>query len=137
MQLSHGSMGPSNMKLLLLWKNFKKFIKNYWQLLVGISIAIVVIILKRDTEMLKKSLLVFRESEKKRREEMTAIDETDIEKRSDAIDEFIEESNRIEEEDEKRKETLDSKNESRVEELLEKEKESPGTIASEIDKEVN
>jgi biopolymer transport protein ExbB/TolQ len=125
------------MKLLAIWKNFKKFVKNYWQLLVGLSIAIIVVILKRDSSFLKKALAVFREGEKERREEMNRVYEDDIEKRNDAIDNFIEESKRIDEEAEKRKDILDDKNEMKVEDLLEKEKNTPGTIASEIDKEVN
>tara|TARA_Y100000310_G_scaffold9417_1_gene9810 strand:+ start:906 stop:1283 length:378 start_codon:yes stop_codon:yes gene_type:complete len=125
------------MKLLAIWKNFKKFVKNYWQLLVGLSIAIIVVILKRDSSFLKKVLAVFREGEKERREEMNRVYEDDIEKRNDAIDNFIEESKRIDEEAEKRKDILDDKNEMKVEDLLEKEKNTPGTIASEIDKEVN
>ncbi len=132
-----GSMVLSRMKLLAIWKNFKKFVKNYWQLLVGLSIAIIVVILKRDSSFLKKVLAVFREGEKERREEMNRVYEDDIEKRNDAIDNFIEESKRIDEEAEKRKDILDDKNEMKVEDLLEKEKNTPGTIASEIDKEVN
>ena len=132
-----GSMVLSRMKLLAIWKNFKKFVKNYWQLLIGLSIAIIVLMLKRDSSFLKKALAVFREGEKERREEMDRIYEDDIEKRDDAIDNFIEESKRIDEEAEKRKDILDDKNEMKVEDLLEKEKNTPGTIASEIDKEVN
>jgi len=132
-----GSMVLSRMKLLAIWKNFKKFVKNYWQLLIGLSIAIIVLMLKRDSSFLKKALAVFREGEKERREEMDRIYEDDIEKRDDAIDNFIEESKRIDEEAEKRKDILDDKNEMKVEDLLEKEKNTPGAIASEIDKEVN
>ena len=120
-------------KLAFAWKAIKK----YWEFFLGLSVGILFLLLTRDSGKVQEALKQFRKTSKEERDKLlkSLIDEH--EKSDDAIDNFkndIEEAvhdlrERDREISEKEKEIRDS--------LLEKEEKERGSIAREIQNELD
>ena len=118
---------------------FKKtwlWCKKYWQFLLGLFVGIIILILTRDKTSLLKTFKKFKESSDKMIEKSIEIEKNQDKRTLDAIGEYKESLEIAEEENRKRDSLIDSEKERIKDSLLERERLSPGTIASEINKEL-
>lgn len=125
------------MSLKVVWPVFKKFVKNYWQLILGLSVAVLVLVIKRDGKLLAGTLSLFREEEKNRRDLMFELSKEENSKKQKALDDYEKNLAILKEKADKKRSLFKIGRKRKVEELLDAEKESPGTIAKEIDNAVD
>tara|TARA_B100000700_G_scaffold328530_1_gene446665 strand:+ start:485 stop:889 length:405 start_codon:yes stop_codon:yes gene_type:complete len=129
---------------LLLWaavkENFKqacKFIKKYWQFFLGLSVGLLILVLKRDTSEMKKTFQKFKETSDQMRDESLEISKETSEKSLDAVETFKESLESAENERENREKEIDEKSAHIKQELLESEKNNPGSLARELQEEID
>jgi hypothetical protein len=125
---------------MVIKENLKKagnFIKKYWQFFLGLSVGLAMIILNRDSSKMKKTFQKFKETSDNMRDESLRIALESDEKSSDAVEEF---KNNIEGASKnliERDLELDEKEEKIKKELLENEKNNPGSLAVELQEEID
>ena len=118
---------------------FKKawlWCKKYWQFLLGLSVGIVVLILTRDKTKILKTFQKFKEASDTMIENSVEIEKGQDKKTLEAVDKYKEDLDKASEESKERDESIRTEKEEIKDALLEREKNNPGTIASEINKEL-
>jgi len=125
------------MSLKVAWPIFKKFIKNYWQLILGLSVAVLFLLIKRDGKLLAGALSLFREEEKNRRTLMLELSKEENSKKKKALSDYEKKLASLKEKADKKRTLFKIGRQKKIEELLDAEEKSPGTIAKEIDEAVD
>ena len=125
------------LSLSVAWAVFKKFVKNYWQLLLGLSIGVFFLFLKRDGKLLAGALSLFREEEKNRRDLMLKLTEEESEKKQRALEDYEKNLIRLKEKADKRRREFRTDQDRKIGELVDEESKSPGTIARKIDEAID
>ena len=118
---------------------FKKawaWCKKYWQFLLGLSVGIVFLILTRDKTRLLKTFQKFKETSDAMIENSIEIEKGQDKKTLEAVDKYKEDLDKASDESKKREESIRTEKEEMRDSLLERERQNPGTIASEINKEL-
>ena len=128
-------------KILLLSESIKeflvsagKFVKKYWQFFLGLSIGLVTFLISRDRNKIDKALGEIKKIDKEERDKNIEISNSKSEKVDQAVRDFIENDSKASEKHKDRISEIESESDAIKSNLLEKEKESPGTIAEEINK---
>jgi len=118
---------------------FKKawaWCRKYWQFLLGLSAGLVVLVVTRDRARLSKTFKKFKESSDAMIENSIEIEKSQDEKTLAAVDKYKEDLENASEENKDRDKLIQGEKEEIKNSLLEREGENPGTIASEINKEL-
>ncbi len=127
----------------LSWMAIKSFFKKawawckkYWQFLLGLSVGIVFFILTRDRARLLKTFQKFKETSDTMIENSIEIEKGQDRKTLEAVDKYKEDLDKASSDSKQRDESISAEKEEIRDSLLERERKSPGTIASEINKEL-
>ena len=110
-----------------------KIVKKYWQIFVGfiVGVATLLLLRGRSSDKVAKDL---NDESRKQRDKSISIAEDKSEKVDQAVREFIENESKASERHEDRISEIKSEADRIKSELLEKEADSPGAIADEINK---
>ncbi len=110
-----------------------KIVKKYWQIFVGFIVGVATLLLfrGRSSDKVAKDL---NDESRKQRDEIISIAEDKSEKVDQAVREFIENESKASERHEDRISEIKSEADRIKSDLLEKEADSPGAIADEINK---
>jgi Skp family chaperone for outer membrane proteins len=120
-------------KLKYAWE----IVKKYWQFFLGLSVGLIVLIVKRDSDSMRNTFKKFKDTSDKMRDRSLEIAAQEKEKIDDTISEFEDNIENATEEMKERDRVLDEKRKEIASDLLEKEKEERGTLASELQKEID
>jgi len=127
----------------LSWIAIKSFLykvfawcKKYWQFILGLSVGLVIFLLTRDRRKILKTFEKFKKASDQMIDSAIEIEKNQDKRTSDAIESYKEKLESASEENIKRDELISSEKEKIKDSLLEREKSSPGTIAEEINKEL-
>ena len=118
-------------------KNAWEIVKKYWQFFLGLTVGLVILVLKRDSTSMRKTVEKFKETSDKMRDRSLEISKEEAEKTSDAIREFQDNVEKAGDDLSERDESISEKRDEIARELLEREKERDGTIAEELQKEID
>ena len=120
-------------KIKLLWRTVKK----YWQFFLGLSVGVFVFFLTRDGSRTKRALREFRESSIEERERSLEISREESEKVKEAIEKLEDDLLNASEDLENRNSDISDKQREIRDALLEEEASERGTIARELQDEID
>ena len=114
---------------------FKKVLawcKKYWQLLVGISIPLILMVVFRKNVDFSKIINRISEDHQKEIDSIETHHSNEIEKREKAQEIYFETIKKVEEKYEKDSKTLDSKKKKEIKKLIDLYQDSPDELAEKI-----